>query len=418
MGNNPIEILKSLHNIPNAPFSIKGRSEYLKKFIQDMELEYEETEYYIKVNLNSVKKDSPKIIFVSHLDHPGFVFKNSRFAKAFGSLYLHKITKYSPISVFNPQGKYLGDVKLKKVLGNDESWIEVESEFEIPKNSQGLWNVGDVEVKAGKVFARSHDNDVATSILLSNLKPTNRDDFGIVYLFTKHEEVLQQSAYHIAKYNTLGINSQDIVINTEAMKVSPISEVPEFSEISYADGPVLNISEASGLYTTGSRNLGESLINNISISQNLKLQRGLAGGSSDARVFSLFKLTPNVITLNIPNKYKHNVDGNFVRCEEVYLEDIEVINRIVNCIVDSKELSISSTQVDISHRIPEGIVKDSKGLFKNLNDRLDIANRSIVKRGYYFPSSVSEYMVDTFLKIVSFASFYLTSGKGSGLSKD
>lgn len=418
MENNQIQILKALSEIPNAPYSIKGRTEYIKEILNKASIGYEETDYYIKVNLNSLKSDSPKIIFISHLDHPGFVFKNSRFAKAFGSLYLHKITRYNQISVYSPDGKYLGDVNLKRALGENESWIEVESAFKIPRNSQGLWNVGEVEVYDGKVFARSHDNDIATSILLSNLKLTKRSDYNLVYLFTKHEEVLQQSAYHVAKNNDLGITPQDIIINMESMKVSPITDRSEFSKFSYSNGPVLNVSEVSGLYSNGRQNLAESLVNNIVSSNNLKVQRGLAGGSSDARVFALFKLTPNIVTLNIPNQYKHNVDENTVRSEEVYLEDVEIVNSIVKYILDGGELNTTTSQLDISSTIPRELVKDSKELYKILNDRLDIANRSIIKRGYYFPMSIIDYVADTFLKVVSYVNFYRLKGRSSRLSKD
>ena len=53
------------------------------------------------------------------------------------------------------------------------------------------------------------------------------------------------------------------------------------------------------------------MINNISEGENIQIQRGLAGGTTDARHIVEFGLTHNVVTLNIPNMYKHNTDGKY-----------------------------------------------------------------------------------------------------------
>jgi hypothetical protein len=56
-------------------------------------------------------------------------------------------------------------------------------------------------------------------------------------------------------------------------------------------------------------NKAEDLINIIAEDNGVDVQRGLAGGSTDARPFSEYNLTPNIITLNVPNRFKHNANS-------------------------------------------------------------------------------------------------------------
>ena len=218
-----IKIIKEYYEIPSAPFCVGQKSEYIKSYLSNKSLEYEETPYYISSILRE-STNGKRILFFSHLDHPGFIFRNSRGGIALGTLYLDRITEYAPISIYSPQGKYLGDVELKRAYGLGNRDIEVSSDFNIPKNSQGLWNTGETKFTDSKILGRSHDNDIATCLMLYNIDNVSKGEYGIQYIFTKYEEVLQQSSYNISRNNSLNISRDDIVVNLESMKVYPISK--------------------------------------------------------------------------------------------------------------------------------------------------------------------------------------------------
>ncbi len=403
------KIIEQLYGIPNAPFSVTHRSKYIVDYLQKARLQPEETPYYIKVSLSG-NSNKRKVIIMTHLDHPGFVFENSKKGKAFGSLYLHKVTKLKPISVFSPTGEYLGDVNITRIYGRDESKIEVASTFKIPKNSQGIWNVGAPSFDKNKLYGRSHDNDILTSLILSNLQKVSTSEYEIIIIFNKHEEILQLSAYNIAKNNSLGISQDDIIINLESMKVYPISKP---SKLNYTDGPVLNISEATGIYSRTGTNQAESLVNNIADKLGLALQRGLAGGTSDARPMSAHNLTNNIVTINIPNKYKHNSDGNSIRSEEIFIKDIITVDRILKEIISGSSTTTVENINDISKSAISSYDDFSKQISNNylsLNERLDTSYYPIIQRGYYFPITSMDYINDIYYRIKSYVEYFLKKG--------
>jgi hypothetical protein len=245
------------------------------------------------------------------------------------------------------------------------------------------------------------------------LRKSNNKDYEIVCVFTKHEEILQQSSFNIVHKNSLGISERDLVVNLEAMKVYSITKDDKLSNLNYKDGPVLNISEASRVYGKhGQQNVAESLINNIAEELGLQIQRGLAGGTTDARVISEFGLTDNIVTINIPNKFKHNSDGKKVRAEEVYIRDVSSLSKIISKVITSSELNTNINNKDITRELGEKYFKKEKP-FYILNKRLDIASKQIVKRGYYYPVTLLDYVKDIFYKGISYIYYFVKKGLGS-----
>ncbi|MBI2357024.1 hypothetical protein HYV12_03185 [Candidatus Dojkabacteria bacterium] len=411
------KIVKELYAIPNAPYSLKLRSEYIKLKIKDAGLEYKETPYYISAKLNHGEDRRKKILFISHLDHPGFVFKDSKEGIAFGSLYLDRLKNLKPLNIYSPEGKYLGDAEISKVYGRDESKVLINADFNIPKNSQGLWDVGDVTFDEINISGRSHDNDIATAILLNNMKRIESHDFDIIFLFTKHEEVLQQSSFHISKKNSLKLTGEDIVINLESMKVYPTTDDPQYSSLGYENGLVLNVSETTCIYSSKGdiSNLSESLINNIVEGTGLNIQRGMAGGTSDARPLAIHGLTNNLVTLNVPNEFKHNSDGINVTAERVKIHDVISVDIIIRSILETPTLPLEPNSKDISKDIvkiyPNFNTQTSQSYIR-INSRLDYAFRDVVKRGYYFPQSILDTLRDLYWKVISYIDYFV-SGKGT-----
>jgi hypothetical protein len=410
------EIVMDLDEIPNAPFSIALRSKYVRGFIEKAGLKVEETPYYI-TGKSKEFSNKKKIVFISHLDHPGFVFKDNKKGVAFGTLYLDKLKNLKPIRVYSPKGSYLGLAKLVKVYGRNKNRILIEADFHIPKNSQGFWDLQRVVFKNEKIYARSHDNDIVTAVLLSQIRNLKRKDYDILFLFTKHEEVLQHSSFNIACNNSLNVSSTDIIINLESMKVYSTTGNSIYSNLNYESGLVLNISEKTSIYSqndNGKRNLAESLINNVCENLNFQIQRGLAGGTTDARTFGKLGLTSNIVTLNVPNKYKHNFDGNKVALEEVYISDVQDLSQIIQMIVGKEPLSVKENPKDISSKVVREFPEykdDLAEFYLKINERLNLSYRDVVKRGYYYPERIKDYVADIFWGLLSYIKFFFSKYK-------
>jgi putative aminopeptidase FrvX len=412
------EIVEELSRIPNAPFSLTARTKYVMQKLADTGLEVEDSPYYILAKTGNPQAER-KLVVMSHLDHPGFIFRNSSEAIAFGTLYFDKLDlkRLPSLNVYTREGNFLGKAYITDVFGRDYSRVRVRADFEIPRNSQGQWDLGTARISEERVEALSNDNDIVTSVLLSIAQPLPQSDWGVYFLFTKHEEVIQQSSYEIAVKNLLDLTEKDLIINLESMKVYSLLDSTEFNGFSYEGGVVLNVSEKDSIYGTKSpdrRNLAESLVNNIVEKERIEIQRGLTGGSSDAWTFSEAGFTPNIVTLNIPNQYKHNVDNENVVAEAVATKDVIALEKILRSILSSlPNADIPENPKDISLQIKQKYSHlNDKRFIKAVNDRLRIRFKDVIRRGYYFPVSVPDYIQDLFNISISYLSYMINRRTG------
>jgi putative aminopeptidase FrvX len=414
LDKNLQKIIEELSRIPNAPFSLIPRTQYVMRKLTDAGLEVEDTPYYILGKTGNPKAER-KLVIMSHLDHPGFIFRNSTEAIAFGTLYFDKLDlkKLPPLNIHTADGHFLGKANITDVFGRDYSRVKVKGHFKIPKNSQGQWDVGTARISEERVEALSNDNDIVTSVLLSIAQPLPQSDWGIYFLFTKHEEVIQQSSYEIAAKNLLDLSENDLVINLESMKAYSLVDSGEFERLSYERGVVLNVSEKDSVYGASfpnSRNLAESLVNNTAEKEGVEIQRGIAGGSSDAWTFSESGITPSIVTLNIPNQFKHNVDNENVVAEVVATKDVVALQKILREAIEGvPNGGIPENSEDISLQMKQKYPHlNDKRFIRTVNDRLRIRFKDVIRRGYYFPVSISDHIQDLFNTLISYLSYIIS----------
>lgn len=114
--STPLEILKEMVKVPNAPFSPIARIKFLKDFFSKNNLECEENDYALIVRQGS-ENATNKIVIMSHIDHPGFILKNSEEGIYFGSIYYEKLREFYkdtplPINVFSKVGEFITKASL------------------------------------------------------------------------------------------------------------------------------------------------------------------------------------------------------------------------------------------------------------------------------------------------------------------
>lgn len=406
-------ITQNLQDIPNVPFLINPIKKYIKKVIKESGYELGESDYSLIVNFikNPGKR---KLIFMAHTDHPGIIIKSQKSGIAMGTLEvdrLRKILTQKPVflKIFNPDGKYIGKGNMLEIYKDDRS-IKLDIDFDVPVNSFAQYDVKYFKSDDNKLEAYSLDDTISVAIMLSLLKNQFKSHYDVYLVFNLYEEVHQISAWTLAKYNILNIKKDDILINLESQKVENV-DGGSYPTANYEDGPILQLSNTGCLfgYNVKGDNQSEKIVKYCAKKADIKLQIGLTKDSDDSRPFSYFPLTSNIISLNIPNKYKHNCgsDGEIIP-ETVYIKDVSDVYKLIVMIIQSDHDPKNEVSLSAKIKAKGEITKANLMMEKaHLNERLDIAYKSVIKRGYYYPLSMFDFFYDLACKVGFYLAFYL-----------
>jgi len=412
MAGNVLNHLQKLQEIPNVPFLVKPIKAYLEGVIKKNGYKYSTNDYSIIVNTNK-NPSKPKLIIMAHSDHPGIIIKNKKNGIAMGTLETDRLRKILSknkieLKIFDPNGKFLGIGDLIGIHKNSRD-VYLDINFDVPSNSFGQYNLKYFESNLKFISAYSLDDTISVAIMLSLLENKLESKYDVYYVFNLYEEVHQISAWYLAKHNVLNINKNDIIINLESQKVENIDD-NSYPPANYENGPILQLSNTGCLfgYKVEGDNQSEKIARHIAKKDGIKLQIGLTKDSDDSRPFSYFPLTSNIISLNIPNKYKHNCGPNGeVIPEVIYIKDVEDITKLVIIIIQGD--NNSKDEMSLSRKVKKRDTITKLDLMRKkaqLNNRLDISYKSVIKRGYYYPLNILDFLSDILCKIGFYLIFY------------
>ena len=341
---------------------------------------------------------------MTHLDHPGAVLDGVGGGIFFGSVGLERIERevikgLMFLRVYSPTGKYLGKGKVTRLKRNKQNF-EFEADFVVPRNSSARFDIK--EFSEDKDFLRVYnsDNAIDTATVLALLSKKFEPVYDTYFVFNVHEEVHQISAWKLARDNELDLSRQDMVLNLESPIIAT-NENGDGSELTYVDGPVMKLSNRGclfGFMVAGDNEL-EKGIELIANKNKHEVQKGFARGSDEARCFSSFDYTANIVTLAVPNKYKHNWGSKdeFV-AEEILKKDVKVFGDLLyDFLTTPLEENELRGVVSLSGLAKQNdLITDIGDLRKKmiLNNRLDIRYRSVNSRGYYFSESIADLLFD------------------------
>ncbi len=413
-----LQTIKQYQKIPNVPFQQKHTSEYITQCLRQANIAFKNTPYFIMVEPKKLDSMKKKLLLMAHTDHPGVVFNNNHEGKLLGLKNTHHIPKLISngklkIKVYDTSGKYLGVTKITSLLPGSRKKIFVEKTFDIPKNSFGLFDVADFTINKNTLHLYNADDGLMVSILLYLLCNHKLGQaFNTYTIFFKHEEVHQVSSWHFAKNNPIQLNKSDYILNLECAKTDSIDS-DRFGIIDYQLGPVLQLSNTGCLfgYQNPGPNLLELELRNIAARTNQTLQIGLVKDSCDSRSFTQFAISPNICTLTIPNRNKHNgLDDGQLRTEEVFQKHISATIKILERLTNTSPTE-KQTYESVSQKLKsQNEVTDTKLLERKqrLNNRLEVAYRDVIKRGYFYPQNLHDFLTDLTLKSISYFNYYLT----------
>ena len=419
MMNKLIEIINTFQkyqDVPNVPFLSKFTTDFVTDYLKTIGRHYEESKYGIVINPFKKEEIKPNLLIISHLDHPGIVLKNEQegiFMGLIGTKALtdEVATNKISIKIFNPQGKYIGKGKVIEVDPSFKQKVRIETDIQVPINSYGQFDIDYFSQDQKNIYAYNADDGIAVAALLQVIKDETATAYNVYYLFTKHEEIHQLSSWYYAKTNYFDLKDNDFVINLECLKVENIDN--DISKANYNDGVVLQLSNTGCLfgYKNRGQNYAETLVRQAATTRGLRLQIGVIKDSCDSRPFTQFALTPNIVTLTIPNKHKHDgADDGKVTQEIIKKQDVsDFYELLMICMETLIKESNPSENVTLKLKNNDSITNHTLMLNKALlNGRLEIAYSAALLRKHYYPENKLEELIDSILKILSYIKYYTT----------
>ena len=379
------KLLEEIAAIPDVPFLYRPVKDWAKNKLQGSNIEalsLAEDEFALYARIKK-GKSTRKIYVISHLDHPGIVFKNKDYGLPLGSVGYDKLGNYDytrvirqqeikPIllRIYSPNGKFqqkatVGHISTKNVV----PIISVNSSLPISLNSFGIWDTSIFNKHAETIQMRNADNNAATVIAVKLLLESRHlKNIDLEVIFTYLEEVVQISSMAIAQRGTTPfgkITPESFIINLDPMEIETgeteqnLIRKLKLKQPNYKDGLIIKANDRNlvyGLYFKET-NQAEVLLNQGAREMNIPHQQTITCNSTDAKSFSLFSLTPNIATIAIPCRYKHNqgINGEFVP-EEVMQRDLDNTLKLLQWGINQSEVPLNQ------HTLSERLKKLRYGL--------------------------------------------------------
>ncbi len=392
-----INFAKRLSHHPNAPYL---HDKLTSSIIQELSLmgiekmiegdsysrgAYGSDDYCLYVHFRRGDAKT-RMIFDSHIDHPGFVLNGKGSGIALGSIGYKRIESLvaeNPIElqIFNKEGDYLSIGNLVEFNFKRKPIAKIESESPIPQNSHGIWNINGFSVDSENIYMYAADNMIATFLMLAlieriALNPDEFPDIDAIFIFSFVEEVFELSASAVARKRSTPFGDIDedcSIIILECMQCVPMpsqrtnvssmntgkdnlrdfrledddrsynpaaweinAKSPTFHELyrelelpmpSYDSGILIKLNDTDCVYGYqfhDQPNMAESLLLYAADYAGIDYQHTISSGACNATAYSIFPTTSNIVTLNIPNPYKHNLysDGS-IAPEQIKIADLE-----------------------------------------------------------------------------------------------
>lgn len=313
-------------------------------------LQWREDAYGIYVRMHQGEEPPFKLKIEMHLDHPGVIFDGKGNGQLIGSVGEERLQSHIektgplPVKTFTWDGQRLGTNQITHV-DTSKRKVKTAHKKKEEKNAHAIWDISEFsyDPQTGIVGMINADDMVHAAIIMQTLDLLKDASFpyDVEFIFTAVEEVRQAAATGIAKRGKTPFGRLDHSTYFLALEAG-IAETPEellpivesmgLTTLSYEGGITIGINDGGVVY--GSRfsepNGMESILLHVLEENNLLYQHTIDGGACDAISWSEFVNTPNIASLTIPARYKHNwgTDGEIV-LEELSLKDMQTTRSVL-----------------------------------------------------------------------------------------
>jgi endoglucanase len=321
---DPIDFLTRFCSIPTAPFRehlVMHAIDVFAKKYRTLQVSRDEFGNTLLIRPGKQKSKSPRLIFVAHLDHPGFVAQemvSDKELKAdFRGGVLATFVNGSRVKFFDAgreiRGKVI-DVTPDADGRADSATLRVSSA--VQKDAIGMFDVGEGRVSASRFHCRCCDDlagAAAALCLLHELasKPANAD---VGVLLTRGEEQGFIGAIASVLHPRL-LRRTDHIISIECSAEQPVAQ--------QGKGVVLRVGDRTSIFNSAFSRFIFNVADALKQSdKTFKYQRALMpGGTCEATVFDAWGYTSAALCVALGNY--HNMDKlrERIAAEHVHVED-------------------------------------------------------------------------------------------------
>jgi putative aminopeptidase FrvX len=270
----------------------------------------------------------PPLVFVAHMDHPGFEMLDGNRAEFLGGVPKEMFARGVGVRVYSKDGKRAAGPTIIKRL-DAFAWPKRKvvilnfkpGTVNPERGTLGMWDLPVFRVANGELHAAAIDDVLGTVVLLATLAEISRRRLQtrVWCAFTRAEEVGFQGA--LALIRERKIPKSTVVISIEMSKERPWARI--------GNGPVVRVGDRSTIFdpsaTTFLLHAAECCRRH---EPRFRVQRCLMdGGSCEATAFAGFGYRTGGLCLPLGNY--HNIGKNLrPRAEYVSVQDLEQLVKL------------------------------------------------------------------------------------------
>lgn len=419
--------LRTLSSVPNVPFFPNPIRTNLLNIVRGIIKDYPKgrvsllsDSYGLYIRFRPQNDNNRKMVFISHLDHPGIVFSSKRIGYPLGNLIsngnreLIDLKDYC-IRLYSPRGDFLGNSSAELNGGR----FKLQGKWSIPNNTVGIWDIPDLIINNENIYMRSCDNLVSASILLTIVSSIVKSsiDCDVSFVFTWVEEIMQLSMVNIATAKmipTTKFDSSTVFINLDVSEAVHDQKVT-FPYTRRKISPTLFVQLSDGdihfsVPSKNALNLSEILLKNASEKSQIPIHIGEFRGKSDAFPLALYTKYSNIVSLLIPCENTHNINnlGN-ISPEVVKTQHVKDAFSLIWSVVKSHGRLPNTI---LSSAIPNQFYQNENVELKKYKAKwksTSYVNRVRLRREFFFPNNFLDFTLLLYGKFQSIMNSLLTN---------
>jgi putative aminopeptidase FrvX len=301
-------------SLPTAPYHEQRVRAFVTTYCRRLGLRVEQDRagnVIAKYSGRGGARPSKPLVFVAHMDHPGFEVTGRKQLEFLGGA-AKEMFVGGRVRLFGAAG-----IRRVKIAGvRDAEWpdrklVELADEAGVPKGSFGMWDVPGFRVRRGLLRAPAIDDVLGVVVVLAMLTELarKRPAAEVWGVFTRAEEVGFHGAIEIARAGK--IPRRSLVISVEMSRQRPWARIGE--------GPVIRVGDRMTIFDGAATWFLQEVARAFSV----KEQRALMdGGTCEATAFAAHGYRVGGLCLALGNY--HNIGPNErARAEYVSVEDLE-----------------------------------------------------------------------------------------------
>jgi putative aminopeptidase FrvX len=346
-----LALARQVLTLPTAPYHEHHVKAFVVAFcskLPGVRVEHDRVGNVIVKYQHVQAKTSAPLVFVAHMDHPGFEMLGGNRAEFLGGVPKEMFAKGVGVRVYTSHGME----RAKLATFNSSAWpkrklvtlnFEPRTENHPRRGDIGMWDVPAFRVSGGKLHATAIDDVLGTVVMLATLAEVSRRKLRshVWCAFTRAEEVGFPGVMALIQSKKIPKNA--FVVSIEMSKERPWARI--------GNGPIVRIGDRSTVFDpTATAFLLRAARRCHDRESAFCAQRCLMdGGTCEATAFVGFGYRASGLCLPLGNY--HNIGKNLrPRAEYVSVKDLEQLVKLT-VVAATERLDFGATNALLRRRV-------------------------------------------------------------------